>query len=176
MPAAPLSVSAQFDQVLSGQDPSFAVDAGAVRATLRVDRDNVDFHVKSARDGYAYVLVYGPDGTLELWFPNSKDSDNKVRAGINRRLPTPAWRMVAAEPLGEEQFLVIVSAAPRDYAQLGGAREAGSYFLRLPTGNDATPSARAHPGAGPLLAGLAQCQRAGCEAYGAARFKVDVVR
>jgi serine/threonine protein kinase len=172
----PFSVTAEFDKVLRNQDPSFGVEAGAARGTLRIDHDDVDFHVKSARDGYAYVLVFGPDGSLELWFPNSKDGDNRIRAGVSKRLPTASWRMTAAEPVGQEQFLVIVSAEPRDYSEFGSVRDAGSYFLTLPTGDNATQIASAHRGPGPVLTGMPQCTATGCEAYGAARFNVEVVR
>ena len=175
-PVLPFTVLAGYDEVLRGQDPGFAIEAAPERTRLRVDRDEVNFHVKSARNGFVYVLVSGPDGTLDLWFPNSVDANNRVQAGIARNLPTPSWKMKAADPLGIENFLVIVSAAPRDFSEFGNVREAGSFFLKLPTGDAAARLLKGGGRAAPLYAGAVNCSEAGCGAYGAARFTVEVVR
>ena len=142
-------------------------------ARLRIGRDRLGFRVTSARDGHVYVLVGGPDGSLLLLFPNSKASDNRIRAGQTLALPQSNWRLETSEPAGAEQFAVLVSEHPRDFSHLSGERVA--WFLNLPTGAALAPLARAHTGPGAVLAGKARCTAPGCDRYGAALFSVDVV-
>jgi hypothetical protein len=167
----------QFDKVMAGQAPGFDVVAVSSRPQLRIGRDKLSFTVKSSRDGYVNVLLLGPDGSLLHFFPNTQATDNRIRAGQVLTLPQANWILDTAEPAGAEYFLVIVSEHPRDFSVLSKQRE--YYFLELPTGDTATALLAGWPHATPMLLGAlspkATCQGDGCNAYGAARFTVEVV-
>lgn len=170
LPVAP-SVAEAFQRVVAAQQPDFQVKAQARQARLRIGHDRLDFEVSAARDGHVYVLVGGPDDSLLLLYPNSVAKDNPLRAGQTLRLPQASWPLDTAEPAGTEHFLVIVSAQPRDFGHLSRAREA--WFLKLPA---SALAERPAAGGQPTLAGQVHCSSPGCDAYGAARFTVDVVR
>ncbi|MDO9283548.1 MAG: DUF4384 domain-containing protein, partial [Aquabacterium sp.] len=169
----PFSVVAEFDRVMQASRADFKVQAGPAQPRLRIGRDRLSFKVSAGRSGHVYVLVGGPDGSLLLMFPNSVAPDNRIAAGQTLTLPQPSWPLDTAEPAGAEHFVVIVSEHPRDFSHLSQAREA--WFLRLPTGPAAAALAAGHAGAGSVMAGKARCTGADCDAYGAARFSVDVV-
>jgi hypothetical protein len=171
---APGSISAEFDRIMQGRRPDFSVRASAAQPRLRIGRDRLAFSVESARDGHVYVLLGGPDDSLLLLFPNSRVSDNRIRAGKPLNLPQPAWALDTFEPTGREQFIVLVSEHARDFSKLSTDRE--DWFLKLPTGAAAVAAGREHTGTGSVLAGKARCSTADCDVYGAARFTVEVVR
>jgi hypothetical protein len=177
-PAAPTRFDAaeQFERVVAAQDRDFAVDAVPAKTQLRIGRDRLSFSVKSARDGYVQVLVLGPDGSLVLLWPNTQSANNRIKAGQTLTLPQTSWALETSEPIGAEQFLVVVSQHPRDYSALSSEREA--YFLKLPTSEGATKLLAQWNRSTPMLLGspAADCKGEGCDAYGAARFNVEVVR
>ena len=174
MVMAPGSISAEFDRMMQGRRPDFSVRASAAQPRLRIGRDRLAFSIESARDGHVYVLLGGPDESLLLLFPNSRVSDNRIRAGKPLNLPQPAWALDTFEPTGREQFIVLVSEHARDFSKLSTDRE--DWFLKLPTGAAAVAAGREHTGTGSVLAGKARCSAADCDVYGAARFTVEVVR
>lgn len=167
---------AEFDRVTSAQTAGFGVQAQSAKSQLRIGHDNLGFSVSSSRDGHVQVLLLGPDGSLLQLFPNSKAKDGRIKAGQTLKLPQAAWPLEAAEPVGAEHFLVVVSAQPRDYAVLSTERD--DMFLKLPTGERADALLNQWTLATPMLLGTAPktCQGADCEAYGAAKFTVEVVR
>ncbi len=106
-------------------------------------------------------------------FPNAQASDNRIRAGQTLRLPQSNWKLDVTEPAGQEDFLVIVSEQPRDYSELSSER--AYIFLKLPTGSDGTEALARWTRSTPLLLGaLKNCPTQDCEAYGAARFSVQI--
>ena len=169
-----LSIPAEFNRLMLARAPDFQVQASANASTLRIGKDRLGFKVKSSRDGHVYVLVGGPDGTLVLLYPNSMAPDSRIRAGQTLALPQGTWPLDTSEPVGTEQFAVIVSEHPRDFAHLSQERLA--WFLNLPTGAAGAALARDHAGAGSVMAGKARCSGEACDRYGAALFSVDVVR
>ena len=163
----------EFNKVLNGQVGDFKVTATAAQKTLRIGRDKLAFNVTSSRDGYVQVLLLGPDGSLLLLFPNAQSSDNRIKAGQTLKLPQANWPLDTAEPAGPEEFLVIVSAQPRDYSDLSKDRD--YIFLKLPTGERGADLATSWTRSTPLLmGGLKACPTADCEAYGAAGFTVVI--
>jgi serine/threonine protein kinase len=173
--AAPkgFEIREEFNKVLSGQLADFKVQAAAAQKTLRIGRDKLSFNVSSARDGFVQVLVLGPDGSLLLLFPNAQSSDNRIKAGQTLKLPQANWLLDTSEPAGSEEFLVVVSAQPRDYSELSKQRE--YIFLKLPTGQQGAELANRWTRSTPLLLGsLKNCPTADCEAYGAASFSVAI--
>ena len=162
----------EFDRMVQASRSDFVVRASPTQGQLRIGKDRLSFQVSAARAGHVYVLVSGADGSLQLFYPNSVATDNRIRAGQTLSLPQPHWLLDTTEPAGVEQFLVLVSEHARDFSQLGSERQ--SWFLQLPSGSAGAALAQTHSGAGSALAGRAQCQTAGCDVYGAARFQVQV--
>jgi len=164
----------EFNRVLAGQSGDFEPQAAASQPKLRIGRDRLSFNVTSSKDGYVQVLVLGPDGSLMLLFPNALASDNRIRAGQTLTLPQSSWPLDTSEPAGQEEFLVIVSAQPRDYSELSQERD--YIFLKLPTGERGAEAAARWTRSTPLLLGsLKSCPSADCEEYGAASFSVEIV-
>jgi len=67
------------------------VQAQAERSQLRIDRDELRFSVTSSKDGYLYVLLAGPDGSLIQLYPNDKATNNRVAANQTLHLPQSSW-------------------------------------------------------------------------------------
>jgi hypothetical protein len=173
---APFTIAGEFDRVLKDHTPGFSVIASAPRPQLRIGQDRLKFDVTSSREGYVYVLVLGPDGSLMRLIPNTNARNNRIAAGQTLTLPPPSSPIETSEPTGREDFLVIVSATPRSYDKLGGTEQYS--FLFLPE-VDRLAALAAAAGAGPSIllgAPSPSCQGDDCQAYGAARFAVDVVR
>jgi hypothetical protein len=148
----------EFERIVQGQSPGFDVRAEALRSPLRIDKDRLRFTVRSARDGYVYVIAHDPDGSTTLLFPNTQAADNRIHAGQALSLPQPSWPVVPTEPAGQERFLVLV--LPSQVAHAGVGQPEG-WFRRLAEGD-----------ASRLLASNAGPDTA----YGAARFAVEIVR
>jgi hypothetical protein len=109
-------------------------------------------------------------------FPNELDRDNRINAGKRLTLPRPSWPMEAGEPVGANHFVAIVSAAPRDFSALDLTHD--SVFASLSTEAQQAAAAQRTLTASPF-AGVPSCGSAApsCPvAYGAAAFKIDVVR
>jgi hypothetical protein len=180
-PPAPAAVQRfdaqqQFERVLAAQTPGFEVQARATKPQLRIGKDSLGFSVSSARAGYVQVLVLGPDGSLLQLFPNSQAKPQRIQPGQTLKLPQASWPLETVEPAGAEHFLVVVSEQPRDYAALSTGRE--YLFAKLADGTQADTLLNQWTRPTPLLVGSAptNCAGADCDAYGAARFTVDVVR
>ncbi len=173
--SAATDLRAEFERIVASQSPGFDVAAVAAKTSLKIDRDRLAFSVKSSRDGFLHVLLYGPDGSLMLLYPNRKVGDNRIKAGQTLNLPQSSWPLVPGEPAGPERFLVVVTPERRNYAALSTGTESFYGFLLLPTA-DKAPAAGADGGLSWLL-GKADCGRPDCARdYGAAVFTVDVVR
>ncbi len=171
---APAALHDQFLQLLSHHSPGFDVQAQAERAQLRVDQDDLRFSVTATRDGYLYVLMAGPDGSLTQIFPNDRARNNRVAAHQTVKLPQASWPLKAAEPLGLEDFLVLVTAEPRSFAPWSTEKDPAYGFLTLPAKGPATGAA---PGAPSWLLGQPSCGKPSCSPdFGAAVFSVEVVR
>ena len=174
-PRNSFDVQAEFDRVLTAQTLGFDVTATATKQQLRIDKDNLSFSIKAARDGYVTVLVLGPDGSLTRLIPSSEMPEVRIRAGVSLKLPPSGVVIGTAEPAGPEHFMVIVSSQPRDYASLS-TQQAGGY-LSLPTGAEAVEKIKRLEPAGPILLGVAPgCNDPSCHEFGSAQFTIDVVR
>ena len=122
-----------------------------------------------------HVLVAGPDGSLVQVLPNSAIKALRIQAGQTLSLPPASFPLDTADPAGREDFLVIVSARPRQYTALGATVQ--DTFLVLPTGDRLAALATAAKGKPSILTGSPlPCDGADCWDYGAARFSVDVVK
>ena len=166
----------QFDAVVAAQSPGHQVIATPAKTSLRIGKDSLAFSITSAQAGYVSVLVLGPDGALIQLFPNKQAQNNRIAAGQTLKLPGASWPLDTTDPAGTESFLVIVSDQPRDYGVLSTSY--ADLFLNLPTGAQADALLSRWDRATPLLLGQGPggCQGANCDAYGAAKFAVEVVK
>ena len=177
-PAAPthFEALAQLDGLVTAHTPGFDVTAVVKQPKLRIGKDRLQFTVQSSRDGYVNLYVLDPDGALMVLFPNGQSRDNHIKAGQTLTLPQASWALETADPAGPEHFAVVVSAQQRDFAAAGATKE--DPYLRLPAGPaaDALLSKWTRPT--PMLLGAppATCKGTDCDAFGAARFDVEVVR
>lgn len=178
LPAAlpPFSPAGEFTRIVSLADPSIAVKVDVPVARAVVDRDRLRFSILSNRDGYVYVFVVDPANQYLQLFPNELDRDNRISQKKRLTLPRPAWPMQAGEPVGENHFVAVVSLAPRDFSALGMTHDA--VFASLSPEAQAAASAQRTLTASPF-AGVPACgaKAPSCPvAYGAATFKIEVVR
>ncbi|MBV8503098.1 MAG: protein kinase [Paucibacter sp.] len=166
----------QFESVVTQQSPGFQVSAAPALATLRVDKDKLNFSIRSERAGYVNVLLLGPDGSLLQLFPNAKVPTLRIDAGQTLKLPGKELELIASEPLGTEHFLVTVSEQPRDFSMFSTERE--DPYLKLPTGARADAFLAAWSRSTPMLLGTApkDCQGTACDAYGAVVFTMEIVK
>ncbi|MGQ3096321.1 MAG: DUF4384 domain-containing protein, partial [Roseateles sp.] len=171
---APRDLPAQFRQMVARHSEGFDVQAMAERTRLRIDQDDLRFSVSASRDGYVYVLLAGPDGSLVQLYPNDRAKNNHIRAGETLRLPGASWPLKASDPPGLEHFFVLVTAEPRSFAPWATDKDPSYGFLTLPAEGPATGVAS---GASHWLLGQPACGHANCAAeYGAAVFSVEAVK
>lgn len=164
----------QFRSLVARHSDGFDVQAQAERASLRIDRDELRFSVSASREGYVYVLLAGPDGSLVQLYPNDKAKNNHIGAGETLRLPGASWPLKASDPPGPEHFFVLVAAEPRSFAPWSTEKEPSYGFLTLPAQG---PAGGVAPGASSWLLGQPDCGHPNCAAdYGAAVFSVEAVK
>jgi fructosamine-3-kinase len=126
-------------QLFNQRQAKHRVQVSAANTRLKIGQDALDFSVQSNRAGYVYVALAGSDNkSVYLLFPNDLDQNNKIEAGQTLQLPRPNWRVKAAGPVGTDNLLVMVTAAPRDLTALG-ATKAGPFVASL---NDAQGRAK----------------------------------
>ncbi len=159
-------------QLLGNREPGHRVNVTTDKTKVRIGKDKLKFRIQSDKAGYLYVFMVGTDNDhLNLLFPNSLDANNRISAGQPLNLPRSGWAMTAGGPPGTNQFVAMVSDAPRDFSK-AGLTNAGAYgefsketlasLLRASAGGDA------------VLAGATTCTgKPNCSsAYGAARFSI----
>ncbi|KQW50010.1 MULTISPECIES: serine/threonine-protein kinase [unclassified Roseateles] len=171
---APRDLPAQFRQMVARHSEGFDVQAKAERTHLRIDQDDLRFSVSASREGYVYVLLAGPDGSLVQLYPNDRAKNNHIGAGETLRLPGASWPLKAGDPPGLEHFFVLVTAEPRSFAPWATDKDPSYGFLTLPAEGPVTGPA---PGASHWLLGQPACGHANCAAdYGAAVFSVEALK
>jgi hypothetical protein len=110
--------AATLEDIRQSASSSIQVELRAARQELTINKDALDFSVRTSRAGYLYVLHIGSDGkTFDLLFPNDRDSNNYVQAGTVN-MPRPSWSVMAGGPVGESYLMAIVSETPRDYGAM----------------------------------------------------------
>ena len=171
---APRDLQAQFRQLVARHSEGFDVQAQAESTRLRIDRDDLRFSVSASREGYVYVLLAGPDGSLMQLYPNGRAKNNHIGANETLRLPGANWPLKASDPPGPEHFFVLVTAEPRSFAPWATEKDPSYGFLTLPAQG---PAGGAAPGSASWLLGQPDCGHANCAGeYGAAVFSVEAVK
>ncbi|WP_277187807.1 serine/threonine-protein kinase [Caballeronia sp. BR00000012568055] len=173
-PSVPWTPVAELDRIAAHADPARHVEARVPSVRAVAEKDKLKITLSSAQNGYLYLFMVDADGQYSLLFPNLLDHDNAITAGHALTLPGPKWPMVVGKPLGDMQFLALVSSAPRVFR--APALTPVSVFGEF--GKDAAP-ATLDPNAPSPFAGQPDCAGPVPECppdYGAARFKIEVVR
>lgn len=121
------SPAAALADIFSNRDDRRLVTLTTNLRKLRIGKDSVNFDLTSREAGYAYVIMVGSDGeTFDVLFPNTLDTDNRIRAGETLRLPNAQWQLTAGGPAGKDTILAIVSDAPKDFSK-AGAKPSGPF-------------------------------------------------
>lgn len=111
-PTDPLATLINLQQQGS---PAIQVALSSPMPSMKIGKDYLALSVTTNRDGYLYLLNVGSDGkSIDLLFPNARDSNNFVRAGTVA-LPRPNWGIQAMGPMGSSHILAIVSETPRQF-------------------------------------------------------------
>lgn len=177
--AAPpaLDPAREFDRVLQQQSAAAQVSLTLSKPSLRIGMDPLQMQLKSALDGYFYVLIHDTDSQVRLLFPNSVDSDNRIGAGKTIALPprvtdpktglSKSADLVFGEPAGPARLLAIVSTRALDYSMATKSQD-GDYRLLLQGQEAGAVQARSPDRS--LYLGQLQCEpgKPCPEAYGAA--------
>ncbi|SKD01165.1 hypothetical protein SAMN05445504_8308 [Burkholderia sp. CF099] len=171
----PYTPGGELDRIVSLADPSISVKANTRSTTARISKDHLQFRVGSNRAGYVYVFMVDPAGQYLMLFPNELDKNNAIAAGQTLSLPRASWPMMAGAPAGPNHFLVLVSSAPRDFADGGLQRE--SVFADFPAEAQRAAAIRRTVSYSPF-AGKPRCTASATQCpdtFGAATFTIDVV-
>jgi serine/threonine protein kinase len=172
----PFTVLDEIDRIFQERDRDHSVTVALDKAQVRIDRDRLSFRVRSSQPGYLYVLMVGTDNQhFYKLFPNAVDATNRIEAGKEMVLPRRGWTMVAGGPAGFNQFVAVVSASPRDFADTGLVNV--DPFAEFPLGDAAALAAR-HVGTQSPFLGKVVCPKRddSCsDTYGAAVFTIEEV-
>ena len=160
-PSGEFDPAKEFERVAAAQSPDYAVVAAADTPRLRINKDPLHFSVKTEKEGYLYVFVYGTDGGIVQLFPNGKGKNNKIRAGSTLKLP----------PANSGHLMAIVSAYPREFPALGLTVQDG---FAMSTREAVAALAKAQPaGAAPIFLGKPVCEGGCTDNYGVGLFTVE---
>jgi hypothetical protein len=172
----PFTPAGEFERIVTLADRAYALKADVALPRAVIGRDKLRFSLTSNRDGYLYVFAADPANQYVQLFPNELDRDNRIVANKRLVLPRPSWPMEAGEPVGANHFVAIVSPVPRDFSALDMTHD--SVFASLSPEAQKAAAAQRTLTASPF-AGVPACdaRAASCPvAFGAATFKIDVVR
>ena len=164
---------AALNSLVAGASAERSVKISAGSSRVRINRDRISFNVTASHAGYIYVHMLGtaPDN-LFMMFPNTIDSNNRIKAGETLTLPRKGWLLQAAGPAGQDHIVVMVSDAPRDFTAANGVMK--DPFLEF-TSARVSSALQAYTGATPLLAGAPDCAATpACPAlYGASMLAIE---
>ena len=118
-PPRPFEIGRVLQELIAGGAGPMGVSAAPAMERVKIDKDRLEFTVKSQRAGFVYVLMLSSAGDLLQLFPNQLDKRNQIRAQESLSLPRASWAMKAGGPAGTNQFVVLVSERERDFAATG---------------------------------------------------------
>lgn len=109
-----LASMATLNDILAQRNGHYRINV-SVPSKLVINKDFLNFSVRSSVDGYLYAVMLGSDGkSFYLLFPNRLDGDNKIKANVEYKFPRPGWAVKAGGPEGVNNILFVVSQSPRD--------------------------------------------------------------
>ncbi|HVX61940.1 MAG TPA: DUF4384 domain-containing protein [Pirellulales bacterium] len=128
----PVQVDASHPQTtgpleqIQQQEPSFYVRAACDHASgVYYEAETLGLRVQCEIDAYVYVVYRQADGKTYQIFPNSVQSDNHVKAGVETPIPASddLFRWEVGAPYGKETVKVIASRKPLDSLADAGLRK-----------------------------------------------------
>ncbi len=172
VPPRPFEVGRVLQELIAGGPGPMGVSAAPAMDRVKIDKDRLEFSVKSQRAGFVYVLMLSSAGDLLQLFPNQLDKRNQIRAQEVLSLPRASWAMKSGGPAGTNQFLVMVSERERDFAASGIQYDSVFGQFSLPV-LAALEAGRASGAASPLLGkNLCEANAACPDVFGVAGFKI----
>ncbi len=162
-----------LEDVVRGRSNSHDVTVVVEKGQVVIGKDLLRFKLRSAKAGYVYVLMLDANQShLSLLYPPANEKNNRIEAGKELQLPPAGWNFQAQGPPGTDQFVVLVSDTPRDFAA-AGVNADGEFPLAT-----AAKLYDAFSAATPFFAGTARCDAgAPCAgAYGAAAFSIEEIQ
>ena len=112
-------IESAWNAITQDSSPDYGLAISGLRNPLRTDHDSLELELRSARDGWVYLLLWDKaNDHVGLLLPNQVDQDNRIKAGKPLRLPRPGWRYVADAPAGTWEVLLLVSDSPRSFPAL----------------------------------------------------------
>lgn len=167
----------ELEAIFNARDRSHAVTISIEKAQVVINKDQLNFKIRSAKPGYIYIFAIGTDQSdFLLLFPNGKDHNNYIAANQQIELPRKEWRMIAGGPPGTNHFIAIVSNHPRDFSSTG-LQDSG--IFKTFSFEDNKEIFRSYKGVLPFLVGQAICTSdsvPNCsESYGAALFSIEEI-
>jgi len=106
-----------LNDIRNAASPSIIVQLKLTSDKLKIGKDILNFSVTTNKDGHLTIMQVGSDGqTFMRLFPNDKDKDDFVKAGVTV-LPRPNWQIKAGGPAGTSYLLAILSDSPRDFSK-----------------------------------------------------------
>lgn len=167
----------ELEAIFNARDRSHAVTISIEKAQVVINKDQLNFKIRSAKPGYIYIFAIGTDQSdFLLLFPNGKDHNNYIAANQQIELPRKEWRMIAGGPPGTNHFIAIVSNHPRSFSNTG-LQESG--IFRTFSFEQNKELYRSYKGALPFFSGQAVCAPGSVpdcsESYGAALFSIEEI-
>jgi len=151
-------VEPAFQSVLNQANSQLTIQMS--KTVLKIGEDLLRFEVFSPISGYVAVYVRSSDQSLIQLLPNARVPALAIQAGKALTLPPTNEPIQAAGPAGENQFLVVVTEQPRDYAHLNMQDHYGFGLVRTDKG----------------LEGYSPCSETSCvDTMAAAWFSVEEV-
>lgn len=151
-------VEPAFQSVLNQANSQLTIQMS--KTVLKIGEDLLRFEVFSPISGYVAVYVRSSDQSLIQLLPNARVPALAIQAGKALTLPPTNEPIQAAGPAGENQFLVVVTEQPRDYAHLNMQDHYGFGLVRTEKG----------------LEGYSPCSETSCvDTMAAAWFSVEEV-
>ena len=118
--------------------PALHVQCAADRPDYRFG-DPIRFRLTTNREAYTYLFHVGADGALTPFLPNVVEPDVLTPAGVERVFPSPVeerrygdqYRIVAAEPAGEDVALCIALPMPIPAGAITGSMTFTQLYMAL---------------------------------------------
>jgi len=118
-PEPVLASLSTLNDIHQQRNPRRIVEVNLKKPTLQIQKDFIELTIKSNHDGYVYLILVGSDAkSFYVLFPNGLDSENKITAGKEFRVPRPGWEIMAQGPEGIDNVLVMVADSKRDLEKL----------------------------------------------------------
>lgn len=175
--STPLDPVRALEVIFNARNRDHAVNVSIEKAQVIINKGQLHFKIRSAKPGYVYILAVGTNNLdFMLFFPNTRDKNNRIAANQQIELPRKEWEMIAGGPPGTNHFVAIVSDEPRDFSKIG--LQASGIFGAF-SSDRTTELYRSYKGAVPFFAGETICTSDSAEicseSYGAVLFSIEEI-